>query len=77
MMPSGEDILYMFLIIGTAVLGAFGIVWLVDNLSDETAIISNYRTQVNVLKSNAIENGCAQYNPKTGDFEWVSDKPMP
>lgn len=19
----------------------------------------------------AIENGCAQYNPKTGDFEWM------
>jgi hypothetical protein len=24
-----------------------------------------------IIKKEAIEHECAQYNPKTGDFEWV------
>jgi len=25
-------------------------------------------------QKNSIEYGCAQYNPSTGDFEWIKEK---
>ena len=29
-----------------------------------------FQIQSNVYKEAAIENGCAQYSPQTGNFEW-------
>ena len=31
-----------------------------------------YEIATNAVEEKAIENGCAQYNPQTAEFEWLS-----
>jgi flagellar basal body-associated protein FliL len=52
-------------------LGVAIVALIIGSVAASSKIINNKKEAVENIKKQAIENNCAQYNPTTGNFEWI------
>jgi hypothetical protein len=44
---------------------------IINSVAVSSKIVNNKKEATENIKKQAIENNCAQYNPTTGEFEWI------